>query len=416
MKNQIVYINSKTSGKITIENIAGREHIVTRMIPIVGDSVMNNILYPNDEVQNSAHQLDMMKAPIGHPKVNGVSVPVNNPIADNIHNVGAFIRNPISDGKAIVNELCIDIERANQSDKGKELIEKINSGELIGVSTGLNLQLENSKGTNTDDGKNYDAIGHNFKFDHVAILMNEAAAGEHVGTAVQNEEIIINELSAWSLMDVIDGLLDNRDAWVTDLFPETKTFIYRVDDKLYKRGYSLGANDNVTLLDDTIEVIRKVEFIPKDGNAVINTEDSEMNKKTDDSLNGENAEANEGDGKQLTINELAEAAIAQGKTIISNEDAQELAHYKANKSSLDSLVDKENAELEVKRKAVAESMGLNEDQAKELTRVVINASIDKIVPVQNYQLNGGQPDINNGGETKSFIASYNDEQKGESNG
>ncbi len=411
MKKQIVYINSKTSGKITNENIAGREHIVTRMIPIVGDSVMNNILYPNDEVQSSFNQLDMMKAPIGHPKVNGVNVPVNHPIADNIHNVGAFIRNPIVDGKAIVNELCIDIKRANESDKGKELIEKINSGELIGVSTGLNLQLENSSGQNVDDGKSYDAVGHNFNFDHVAILMNEAAAGEHVGT------VIINELSADSLTMQLDVLLEDDRAWIIDLFPDSKTFIYRTEDGIFKRGYSLGANDSVTLLDDTIEVIRKVEFIPKDGNAVINIEDSEMPETPGDSLNGENANAKGEDGqtKELTVNELAEAAIAQGKTIISNEDAQLLANYKTNRSTLDSLVDKENAELEVKRQAVAESMGLNEEEAKELTRTVINTSYDKIVPAQNYQLNGGQPDINNG-EKKSFIMNYDDKKGSEANG
>ena len=57
-----------------------------------------------------------------------------------------------------------------------------------------------------------------------------------------------------------------------------------------------------------------------------------------------------------------------------------------------------------------------EEQAKELTPTLINASYDNIVPPQDYSLNGGQPDLSNGGEKKSFIMNYDDEKKGEANG
>ena len=45
-----ITINSRTTGHFRKESLDGREHIVTEMVPIVGNSVMNRGFYPDDEV------------------------------------------------------------------------------------------------------------------------------------------------------------------------------------------------------------------------------------------------------------------------------------------------------------------------------------------------------------------------------
>jgi len=76
MKNKLkILINSRTSGKFRREDIDGRSHIVTTMMPIRGDITMNRVFYSNAAVTESFMQLDMLPAPNGHPVVNGISVP-----------------------------------------------------------------------------------------------------------------------------------------------------------------------------------------------------------------------------------------------------------------------------------------------------------------------------------------------------
>ncbi len=282
-KSLKILINSKTSGKFTREVIAGRSHIVTTIMPIRGDITMNNIFYPDAEVTNSFMQLNMLPAPNGHPEVNGVSVPAFHPVANNKHNIGGFLRNPRKKGKRVFADFLLDEEIANNSDAGKETIKRIENGDRIGVSTGLGItQVINKTGTD-DFGKKYNREGKGFNFDHVATLLNEQAAGAHAGTELilneENEEILIhnaqwqlNELSTsdlhHALSDLIKSPMENTFSWVMDVFTDSKTFIYSVEQKganhqLFKQSYSVDQNDVVTLIDDKVEVVKKLEFIPK---------------------------------------------------------------------------------------------------------------------------------------------------------
>lgn len=189
MKKLKILINSKTSGKFHRELIDGRSHVVTQMMPIRGDSAMNSINYPDKDVESSFMQLNMLPAPNGHPTVNGVSVPAFHPVANNKHNIGGFLRNPRKKGKRVFVDFMLDEEVANNSVAGKETLRRIEAGERIGVSTGLGIaQVINKTGTD-DFGVKYTREGSCFHFDHVALLLNEKAAGEHAGT-----ELILNEL------------------------------------------------------------------------------------------------------------------------------------------------------------------------------------------------------------------------------
>jgi hypothetical protein len=296
MKTLKVLVNSKTSGKYKREDIDGRSHLVTIMMPIRGDITMNGIYYPDKEVNNSFMQLDMLPAPNGHPSVNGVSVSAFHPVANNKHNIGGFLRNPRKKGKRVFVDFLLDEEIANNSDAGKETIRRIEAGERIGVSTGLGItQVENKTGTD-DFGKKYQREGAGFKFDHVATLLNEAAAGEHAGTELilneKDEEILVynsdwkvNELSSDQVNEQIHTILrtsspENTYAWLMEVYPDSKTFVFSFEAskqprKLFKQSYAVDQNDNITLIDDKIEVVKKQEFIPK---PTMNNEVSKMDK------------------------------------------------------------------------------------------------------------------------------------------
>lgn len=296
MKKIKILINSKTSGKFKRVDIDGRSHLVTVMMPIRGDITMNRKFYPDKQVANSFMQLNLLPAPNGHPVVNGISVPAFHPVANNKHNIGGFLSNPRKKGKRVFVDFMLDEEVANNSDEGKEVIRRIESGEKIGVSTGLSITQVTNKAGQDDFGKDFDQVVAGYNFDHVAILLNEHAAGEHAGTElvlneegneilVHNAEWQVNELSTHQLHDKIHNLIrspssSDTHTWLMDIFPDSKTFVFSLEApqqprKLFKQTYSVDQNDNITLIDDKIEVVRKEEFIPK---TTTNEEVDEMDK------------------------------------------------------------------------------------------------------------------------------------------
>ncbi len=292
-----ISINSRTSGKFTEETINGRNHIVTSMMPIMGDTAMNKLLYPLDQVKASFSQLNNLPAPNGHPKVNGVHVSAFSPLAMNAFNVGGFIRNPKMNGKKVFTEFVIDETVANISDDGREIIRRIKENEKIGVSTGLNIdQVVNQSGTD-DLGAEYTRIGSGFSFDHVAILLNEKAAGEHAGTEMvlntgdkddpiyivnMPDEPTTNELSTDDIHHKLTSLIspagnDDVSAWVQDIFTESKKFIYRMGEKLFKMSFAIS-DDEVHLIGVPVEVVRVTEFEEKT-TPTTNQEDHDMDKE-----------------------------------------------------------------------------------------------------------------------------------------
>jgi hypothetical protein len=177
---QKITINSRSSGNYSEEVLNNRAHIVTEMMSIEGDSIMNGLFYPDDQVTNSFKQLDMKPAPAGHPTANGENISAFHPLAMNAFNVGGFIRNSRKEGKRVFNELVFDLEVAERDDRGTEIVNRIRKGQKIGVSTGLNASVI----SNGDKREVRD-----IQFDHVAVLLDEKPAGENTFTV--NEELII---------------------------------------------------------------------------------------------------------------------------------------------------------------------------------------------------------------------------------
>ena len=297
----LISINSTTNGKYKKVSVNGRPHLQTTMMPIRGDTAMNGIFYPNGSVKESFMQLNKLPAPNGHPKVNGVHISAFDPVAMNAHNVGAFIRNPKMKGKKVFADVLIDLTVANTTDDGKEIVNRIETGGKLGVSTGLAIaQVANESGTD-DLGADYTRVGTGFTFDHVAILLNEAAAGEHAGTEMilntedkddpifvvnlkQSEQDFkaLNELTSDEIYGGLRELAKSSSAgdyvWISEVFPESKSFIFTIEQEgqavqMFKQSYAVDDNDALYLLDDRAPVKRVIEFVTTN-----HKEDQDMNK------------------------------------------------------------------------------------------------------------------------------------------
>lgn len=396
-----IAINSRTSGTFRNEKIGGRDHIITTMMPIRGDTTMNGLMYPDADVKASFMQLNMMPAPNGHPVINGEHVPAFHPVAINAFNVGGFIRNPRKKGKRVFVDFCLDVDVANRCGDGKKLIANIEEGKKVGVSTGLTVnQVVNQSGSD-DFGKAFTRIGHGFNFDHVAVLLDEVAAGEHAGTElILNEaagdmivNLEINELSADEMYQGVREALRqtgqaNEWVWVQEIFPDSRTMIYQIepkegnpsDAKLFSRSFSFDENDEISLSDDAVEVVRRVEFEPV--TTATNTEGEEMDQKLLVlAIIGNSANTFTVDDK-AKLEAMSETEIvaalsvneerAQAIMVNSGFDLKGYEHFILNRESFEAFEAKETERLDEVRAKIVANSEMTEDMLKGKSEAELN--------------------------------------------
>lgn len=172
--NVLTTINSASN--ISEQIIDGDPHyVIKNVVPVVDDVVMNNGLYPGEEIRKSYHGLDGKPAPYNHPMIDGKYVSASMTRAANQFSVGAWIENSSHDGSKALVDLKVNKVIAERSEKGQELLGRIEAlmnsaegSEPIHVSTGLLLNREAAEGTSK--GKKYTWIARNMEWDHLAIL------------------------------------------------------------------------------------------------------------------------------------------------------------------------------------------------------------------------------------------------------
>lgn len=211
------------SSKITKEIINNKEHYIIRdVVPVIDDVVMNNGLYPKDEIDKSYKSINGNLMPIGHPNINGQFVSASHAKAINEYYGGAWAENVRKEQDKVLLDCYVDIEFARNHEKGKQLLERLDAmfnGEDVSpihISTGLILNKVYKTGKSK--GKKYYWIATNMQFDHVAILLNEQGAAtpdEGVGIFVnsegeyQIEYASLNESSTQTIQDVISNTIHN---------------------------------------------------------------------------------------------------------------------------------------------------------------------------------------------------------------
>ena len=189
------------AASIRREQHNGREHIVVPSFTLPDEVVMNGGLYTHDEIEKSYKSLEGTFAPLGHPQVDGEYVGAERPEAVNAYHFGAFNKNVERRGNRIYVEKFIDVEKAKESEMGRQVLNAIDKGEPIHTSTGIFLDREM-----TPNADGYGWIARNMHFNHDAVLLGEIGAAtpeDGVGMMV-NKTFVINSAIPTVNEDVLE--------------------------------------------------------------------------------------------------------------------------------------------------------------------------------------------------------------------
>lgn len=205
------------AASIRREQHNGREHIVVPSFTLPDEVIMNNGLYPHDEIEKSYKSLEGTFAPLGHPQVDGEYVGAERPEAVNAYHFGAFNKNVERRGNRIYVEKFIDVEKAKESEIGRRVLNAIDKGEPIHTSTGIFLDREM-----TPNAEGYGWIARNMQFNHDAVLLGEIGAAtpeDGVGMMV-NKTFVINSAIPVVNEDALDDSYGEKLAILSEAVKE----------------------------------------------------------------------------------------------------------------------------------------------------------------------------------------------------
>lgn len=200
MTKRQVRINIRSlanSAAIREEQRHGRKHIIVPSATLPDDVVMNEIMYPANEIEKSFLGLNRTPAPLGHPMVNGRFVSARDPEGINLAWVGAWNENVRRENGRVFLDKVIDVQVAERTSEGQSVLNAIEAGDPIHTSTGLLCYLENAA-----EGSEHKYIAREIEFDHDAILLNEEGAA----TPDQGVGMMVN--SRGEKIDVINSAID----------------------------------------------------------------------------------------------------------------------------------------------------------------------------------------------------------------
>lgn len=189
-------VNTKAARQ---EKRNGRDVIIVPSATLPDDIIMNRIKYPGEEIKKSYKTLERTPAPLNHPMVNGKFVSARDPEGINVGWIGAWNENARYENNKVYLDKVIDVERAQESEGGRRVLDAINKGEPIHTSTGL---LANIEVTNAED---YDGIARDLVFDHDAILLDYKGAA----TPEQGVGIFVN--ADGESLNVINSIWEEAD-------------------------------------------------------------------------------------------------------------------------------------------------------------------------------------------------------------
>ncbi|MHC4278248.1 MAG: DUF2213 domain-containing protein, partial [Planctomycetota bacterium] len=153
------------------ETLDGREYLVvpvSLIVPGVLHGSQGPLLYPQDEIAKNVEAWNGIPLLIEHPK--GSVAARDNASVVVAQGVG-ILRNVTANGK-LVGEAWHDVESLRA--KGSSVLEALEGGQKVEVSTGLGTENEEEPGQ--FNGTPYKAIARNYQPDHLAILPNSVGA------------------------------------------------------------------------------------------------------------------------------------------------------------------------------------------------------------------------------------------------
>ena len=160
------------------ETMGGREYLVapvSMLVPGVLNGSKGPLLYLESEIVKNFRAWNLMPLTLDHPSDDkGQPVSARHPAILEKYGLGFVFNVTTAKGK-LDGEAWFDIERADKL--APELIQRLESNQIIELSTGLVVdQKPVSNGGASYKGKPYVAIAHNYRPDHLAILLHKKGA------------------------------------------------------------------------------------------------------------------------------------------------------------------------------------------------------------------------------------------------
>ncbi|WP_150137938.1 DUF2213 domain-containing protein [Candidatus Enterovibrio escicola] len=247
-------------------------HYNIKSIPItVDDSVMNGVHYDKCENARGMPSIKGQPVTLGHPRVEGVNVSGKEGKGLEDYFSGGTVTNRYNIDGVWYADVSIKKSLLAAQDNGERYINALESKSDIGVSTGLMFDLNDESGKN-EKGQKYNRRAINQKYDHLAMLLDEAPAGGDATVMRFNSEnvdvINVNELieskdisqeqeqtfASW-LLNKIGSFAQDENARYneTDLNTNSGNSIMNRDEMLALLG--LATNSQIT--DDELKTIVK---------------------------------------------------------------------------------------------------------------------------------------------------------------
>lgn len=314
-------LNKDTKSPVRKETMEDREYLVVPMVMLtegVHTGSGGPLLYSEKNLSDRPVVWNHKPIVVYHPEIDGQPVSACDPVIINNRKVGLIMNTQWdSAAKKLRAEAWFEEHRLKKVDK--RILNAINKNEIVELSTGL--YTDNDETPGEWNGEKYDAVAGNFKPDHLAILfdqigacsvkkgagllqINAAVSQDHlpdlekylglIGVSPQPMEymgLTANAVSFSQIREALIPLLRDKYGkpgvewwgWIEEVYPGF--CIYYSAGKLYKIKYNTSG-DVVSLVGDTEEVFRIVEYRAADSSLVGNTsgrnpdpKETEMAKK-----------------------------------------------------------------------------------------------------------------------------------------
>ncbi|HHP5591682.1 hypothetical protein [Enterobacter kobei] len=375
MPMQVNITTKVNSQSIRRETHNGREHLVLPSYTLPANVVMNGGLYTEDEINAHYQGLEGTLAPLGHPQVNGQFVSAFSPEGLNVGYVGAWNRNVKKSGNRIYVEKWVDVARAEESEGGRELLERVaaieRGDDVPPIHTSVAAFLDQLEPNEQQRATGAEWVAKIHSMDHDAILLHEVgAATPEQGVGLMVNADLAQPLKANSGALVGESYREREQrldraakakfapgtdeyAWVAD-FTDSQVVIVRNGGDTQVYGYS--ADGGKITIDDTGTVVARQEswvaVVANKLKALFTPQEQPApNHKT------------EGD-MPLTKEELEQIGSMIGQAVATNTEAaikplaEKVDALQANQKQLaETLTANSRAEEKAKREAVAKVHG-----------------------------------------------------------
>ncbi len=240
MPIQVNITTRVNSQSIRRETYNGRDHLVLPSYTLPANVVMNGGLYSASEIDAHYKGLEGTLAPLGHPQVNGQFVSAFSPEGINAGHIGAWNRNVKKYGNRIYLEKWVDVARAEESEGGRELLERVEAierGEDVPpIHTSVAAFLDQLEPNEQQRATGAEWVAKIHSMDHDAILLHEVGAA----TPEQGVGLMVNA-------DMAQPLKANSGALVGESYREREQRL----DRAAKAKFAPGSDEYAWIADFT---------------------------------------------------------------------------------------------------------------------------------------------------------------------